>query len=104
MQIALRRKNLHLQSILHSLYQNPLILPKTKAPGTIGRNYKRKYRPEYNEPKTSTAAQLIGKHSTPTVNNQMKAKKPLYPTRKKNIYHLSTATHKVIKLSGSTVK
>jgi len=39
----------------------------------MGRNYRRAYRPEYNEPKkTSTDVQPIRKLPTPTVNNQGK--------------------------------
>ena len=39
-------------------------------------NYKRKYRPEYNDPKTSADVQPIRRNPNPTVNNRENVRKP----------------------------
>ena len=38
--------------------------------GTMGRNYKRNPKPEYNEPKTSADVQPISKNTNPIVNKR----------------------------------
>ena len=38
--------------------------------GTMGRNYKRNPKPEYDEPKTSADVQPISKNPNPTVNKR----------------------------------
>jgi len=50
----------------------------------MGRNYKRSYMPEYNEPKTSTDVEPIRKLPTPTVNNQAKYRNLTNPKEEKS--------------------
>jgi len=50
----------------------------------MGRNYRRVYRPEYNEPKTTTDVQPIRKLPTPTVHNQGKYRNPNKLTEEKS--------------------
>ena len=49
--------------------------------GTMGRNYKRNPKPEYNEPKTSADVQPIGKNTYPKVNKR-ESKKTSSPASK----------------------
>jgi len=67
---------LHDSLLLKTLPPCPIPSGLRKYPVKKVENYKRKYRPENNEPKTSTDVEPIRKNPVPTVNNQGIVRKP----------------------------